>query len=90
LQIEIRQGFRTVPSRPIAVVLALLAVLALALTTWYVFSVSVPSRSLGNDRTNITTIRRAAIRTRRAIRFVSWRVTRSRRAIRRRRCVAAA
>ncbi len=56
MQLEIRQGFRTVPSRPIAVVLALLAVLALALTTWYVFSASVPGRSLGNDRTNITTV----------------------------------
>lgn len=51
---EIRQGFRSVPSRPIAVVLALLAVLALALTTWFVFSVSGPSSSIGNDRINYT------------------------------------
>lgn len=34
---EIRQNFRTVPPRPIALALALLAVLALALTAWYVF-----------------------------------------------------
>ena len=56
MQLEIREGFRTVPSRPIAVVLALLAVLALALTTWFVFSVSGPSRSIGNDRTNNTRV----------------------------------
>ncbi|HYS98783.1 MAG TPA: hypothetical protein VEM94_10305 [Candidatus Dormibacteraeota bacterium] len=56
MQLEIREGFRTVPSRPIAVVLALLAVLALALTSWYVFSVSVPTRSIGNDRPNVTRV----------------------------------
>jgi len=33
---EIRRTLRTVPSRPIALALAMLAVLALALTTWYV------------------------------------------------------
>ena len=35
---EIRQNLGTVPSRPIAVALAVLAVLALALTSWFVFS----------------------------------------------------
>lgn len=33
---EIRQNLRTVPSRPIALALVVLAVLALALTGWYV------------------------------------------------------
>ena len=46
---EIRENFRTVPSRPIAVALALLAVLALALTTWYVLGTGV--RGTANDRT---------------------------------------
>ena len=42
---EIRQGFRTVPSRPIALALAALAVLALALTSWYVFGIRVQNSS---------------------------------------------
>lgn len=42
---EIRQNLRTVPSRPIAVVLAALAVLALALTGWYVFATQEHGRS---------------------------------------------
>ncbi|HSS60203.1 MAG TPA: hypothetical protein VLK30_01960 [Candidatus Limnocylindrales bacterium] len=33
---EIRGTIRTIPSRPIALLLATLAVLALALTSWYV------------------------------------------------------
>jgi hypothetical protein len=35
--LETRGSLRTVPSRPIALALAALAVLALALTGWYVF-----------------------------------------------------
>ena len=42
---EIRQNFRTVPSRPIALALAVLAVLALALTAWYVFDTRVQKGS---------------------------------------------
>jgi len=53
---EIRRGFRTVPSRPIALALAVLAVLALALTTWYVFGVSVQTRGIANDRTLVTNV----------------------------------
>ena len=46
---EIRESFCTVPSRPIALVLAALAVVALALTVWFVLSTGV--RSTVNDRT---------------------------------------
>ncbi len=53
---EIRQGFRSVPSRPIAVVLALLAVLALSLTTWFVFSVSGSSSSVNNHSVQDTRV----------------------------------
>ena len=42
---EIRQSLKTVPSRPIAVLLAVLAVLALALTTWYTLGTRTPSAS---------------------------------------------
>ena len=42
---EIRQSLRTVPSRPIALALAALAVLALALTSWYTFGTRVQSSS---------------------------------------------
>jgi len=52
--VEIRESFRTAPSRPIALVLALLAVLALALTAWFVFGLSGQTRSFGNDRTLVT------------------------------------
>lgn len=51
---EIRQGFRTVPSRPIALVLAALAVLALALTAWFVLGTG--ARSSVNDRTFVTNV----------------------------------
>ena len=51
---EIREGFRTVPSRPIALVLAALAVVALALTVWFVLGTS--ARSTVNDRTFAPTV----------------------------------
>src|SRR6266566_6605836 len=53
---ETRENFRTVPSRPIALALALLAVLALALTTWFVFGVSNQTRGIANDRTLVTNV----------------------------------
>ncbi|TMG07793.1 MAG: hypothetical protein E6I06_09235 [Chloroflexi bacterium] len=53
---ETRESFRTVPSRPIALALALLAVLALALTTWFVFGVSNQTRGIANDRTLVTNV----------------------------------
>jgi len=53
--VEIRESFRTVPSRPIALALAVLAVLALALTSWYVFGV-VQTRGIANDRTLVTNV----------------------------------
>lgn len=49
---EIRQTVRTIPSRPIALVLAALAVLALALTTWFVLGTG--ARGTVNDRTFVT------------------------------------
>jgi hypothetical protein len=52
---ETRESFRTVPSRPIALALAVLAVLALALTSWYVFGV-VQTRGIANDRTLVTNV----------------------------------
>ena len=52
---ETRESFRTVPSRPIALALALLAVLALTLTSWYVFGV-VQTRGIANDRTLVTNV----------------------------------
>ena len=54
---EIREGFRTVPSRPIALVLAALAVVALALTVWFVLGTGV--RSTVNDRTFTPTVHAA-------------------------------
>jgi hypothetical protein len=48
--LEIRQGFRNLPSRPIALAMAALAVIALALTTWFVFAGAQP-RPTGSDRT---------------------------------------
>ena len=51
---EIRENFRTVPTRPIALVLAALAVVALALTVWFVLGTGV--RSTVNDRTFTPTV----------------------------------
>jgi len=56
--VEIREGFRTVPSRPIALVLAALAVVALALTVWFVLGTGV--RSTVNDRTFTPTVQSQA------------------------------
>lgn len=42
---EIRHSLRTVPSRAIALVIAALAVLALALTTWYALGARPQSAS---------------------------------------------
>ena len=48
---ESRATLRSAPSRPIAVALALLAVLALALTAWFVFGLGAHNApSLANDR----------------------------------------
>jgi hypothetical protein len=52
--LEIRGTVRTVPSRPIALALAALAVLALALTVWYVLGTHVQSSSVGVDRAPLT------------------------------------
>jgi len=51
---EIREGFRRVPSRPIALAMAVLAVVALALTVWFVLGSNSQVRSTGNDRTLLT------------------------------------
>jgi hypothetical protein len=52
--LEIRQNVRTVPSGPIAIIIAALAVLALALTAWFVLGTS--ARSTVNDRTFVTNV----------------------------------
>ena len=52
---EIRQGFQRVPSRPIALAMAALAVIALALTTWFVFA-GAQARPSGSDRTFVTSV----------------------------------
>ncbi len=47
---EIRQGFRSVPSRPIALAMAVLAVVALVLTAWFVLGAGGSAVNAGNDR----------------------------------------
>lgn len=51
---EIRQNIVRFPTRPIAFVLVVLSVLALALTAFYVFRTGAPSQNLGNDRPVVT------------------------------------
>jgi hypothetical protein len=48
--VETRAAFRSVPSRPIALALAVLAVLALALTAWSVLGAGGPAVNRVNDR----------------------------------------
>jgi hypothetical protein len=45
--VEIRQGAQSVPTRPIVLLMAVLSVLALALTGWYVLTSGAPHRSVG-------------------------------------------
>jgi hypothetical protein len=45
--VETRQGVVRMSSRPIAFVLVLLSVVALALTGWYLHASSIPARSTG-------------------------------------------
>jgi hypothetical protein len=45
--VETRQSIRTAPTRPIALAIAALSVLALALTSWYVFGSRAQSGSPG-------------------------------------------
>ena len=47
---EIRQNLRTVPSRPVVVVIAILAVLALAVTAWYALAAG-PRTGAGSGQT---------------------------------------
>ena len=42
---EIRQSAQSLPTRPIVLFMAILSVLALALTSWYVMTSSTPHRS---------------------------------------------
>ena len=42
---ETRQNLRTIPSRPIALAIAVLAALALALTAWYTFGLRTPTNA---------------------------------------------
>jgi hypothetical protein len=51
---EIRQSLRTVPSRPVALAMAVLAVLALALTAWFVLGTRAQSTSQGTTRAPVT------------------------------------
>lgn len=53
-KLEIRQSFRTVPSRPIALVMAALAVIALALTAWFVLGAN--ARGTVNNRTFVPSV----------------------------------
>jgi hypothetical protein len=52
--VEIRQGAQSVPTRPIVFLMAVLAVLALALTGWYVLTNSAPHRSVGGPTVTTT------------------------------------
>jgi hypothetical protein len=45
--VESRQDVVRMPTRPIAFVLVLLSVVALALTGWYLHASSIPARSMG-------------------------------------------
>src|SRR6184192_73418 len=76
---EIRENFRTVPSRPIAVALALLAVLALALTTWYVLAPAFAAPSTKGPSPRPCTRKPAVTRTRLTIQSASRQATRTRR-----------
>jgi hypothetical protein len=52
--VEIRQNVQRVPTRPIVLVMAILSVLALALTSWYVMTSSTPHRSGGGGGAAVT------------------------------------
>jgi hypothetical protein len=52
--VEIRQGAQSVPTRPIVLLMAVLSVLALALTGWYVLTSSAPHRSGGGPTVSTT------------------------------------
>jgi len=52
--LEIRGSLRTVPSRPVALAMAVLAVLALALTAWFVLGTHAQSSSQGTTRAPAT------------------------------------
>jgi len=51
---EIRGRTRAVPSRPIVLAMAALAVLALALTSWYMLSARVQNSGLGVQQGPLT------------------------------------
>lgn len=51
---EIRQNVVRFPTRPIVFVLAVLSVLALALTSFYVLRSNAHSQTLRTDRPNVT------------------------------------
>ena len=51
---EIRQNLVRFPTRPIVFVLAVLSVLALALTSFYVLRSNAPSQTLRTDRPIVT------------------------------------
>jgi hypothetical protein len=53
--LEIRQNVRRVPTGPIIFVVAVLSVLAVALTAWYVGATSVASHSSDRNRPSVTT-----------------------------------
>lgn len=52
---EIRQNVRRVPTGPIFFVVAVLSVLAVALTVWYLGATRVAFHSSDRDRPNMTT-----------------------------------
>jgi hypothetical protein len=52
--VEIRQGAQSVPTRPIVLFMAVLSVLALALTGWYVLTSSAPHRIVGGPTISTT------------------------------------
>ena len=58
MKLEIRQKVRIVPSRPIVLATAILAVLALALTTWYALIRSEPTHNPVFHRAPVTTVTR--------------------------------
>ena len=51
---EIQRNLVRLPTRSIAFVLAVLSVLAVALTAFYVLRSSAPSQNLGTDRPTVT------------------------------------
>jgi len=54
VKLDIRQNVTTVPTRPIAFVMAILSVVAVALTAWYSLAGGNPTLNHGTDETFVS------------------------------------